>query len=538
MKLLSFLALVALSGIGAAQSGSLQTFGNEKALENVLVASGFTRPIALTSPPGDFDRLFVTEQDGAIRIVKDGSVLPTPFLDLSALTLSPSDGGSHWERGLLSLVFHPNYASNGFFFVNYTTNAGDTVIARYTVSGDEDIADPASAQIFLTAAQPYRNHNGGTLLFKPGDSNNYLYITLGDGGSGNDPEDNGQDLTSKLGKILRVDVDAGPPADPANPNTPGDNPFEDGAGPNEDSIWAYGLRNPYRVSFDRQTGDLYIGDVGQVALEEISFQAANSVGGENYGWSIFEGTRCNTDAAGRVVTQQDCDDLAGHIPPIYEYGRSDGVAVIGGYVYRGSAIPSLQGHYFFADNGTGRIWSFVYDGATVTDFVERTGEAAPAGMSISSFGEDAAGELYVVDLGGGAVYRIIDPHAPVTFSNGNGSGVAEEGDRVELSFEVTSSSEQVSLRWLKDSNAISTDDSILDVNSEMLVIDPVRLSDSGTYELEVDTGTKAVVLSPALVLQVVAVGAVPAVGVFGLAVIASGFLIVGTVAVRRRRPGN
>ncbi len=339
-----------------------------------------------------------------------------------------------------------------------------------------------------------------------------------------------------LGKILRIDVDAGPPADPANPNTPGDNPFEDGAGPNEDSIWAYGLRNPYRVSFDRQTGDLYIGDVGQVALEEISFQASSSAGGENYGWSIFEGTRCNTGATGRVVTQQVCDDLAGHIPPIYEYGRGDGVAVIGGYVYRGSAIPSLQGHYFFADNGTGRIWSFVYDGATVTDFVERTGEAAPAGMFISSFGEDAAGELYVVDLGGGAVYRIIDPDAPVIFANGNGAGMAEVGDRVELSFDVTSSSEPVSLRWLKDSNAINTDDSIVDVNSEMLVINPVRLSDSGTYELEVDTGTKAVVLSPALVLQVVAVGAVPAVGFFGLFAIAAGFVIAGASAVRRRVP--
>ena len=353
-----------------------------------LVASGLESPLFVTSPPDDA-RLFVVQQNGIIRIVLGGSLLPEPFLDLSSIVTFSG------EQGLLGMAFHPDYAMNGFFYVIYSTPgsgvAGDSILARYQVSVEPNVADAGSATTFLSIPQPFGNHNGGMLAFRPADPNNLLYVSLGDGGSGGDPLNHGQDLMTRLGGIIRIDVDAGPETPAAS------NPFV--GQPGNDFIYMYGLRNPWRFSFDRLTGDMYIGDVGQGAIEEIDFQPASSAGGENYGWNLLEGTA--------DFNCTDCDtDRANTVLPIHEYGRSDGFSVIGGYVYRGSAIPSLQGTYFFADLN-GRVWSFNYDGVGITNFQERVNGFVPSGLSIVSFGEDSDGELYIVDIGG-SVYRIVD----------------------------------------------------------------------------------------------------------------------------------
>jgi glucose/arabinose dehydrogenase len=358
-----------------------------------LVASGLDRPVFVAAAPSDTSRLFILEQvTGRIRLVKDGHLLETPFLDIGEKV---SDRGG--ERGLLGLAFHPDYADNGYFYVNYIGNEtpGDTYIARYRVSENPDVADPASGTVLLRIDQPASNHNGGMLAFGPHDG--YLYIALGDGGGSFDPNDNAQDRGSLLGKILRIDVDGGEPY-----TIPPDNPFlgDTSARP---EIWAYGLRNPWRLSFDRLTSDLYIGDVGQGDFEEIDFQPADSPGGENYGWDVAEGFACAGGSG-------NCGTAPGFTPPIHAYGRDEGASTTGGYVYRGSAIPDLQGVYFFGDFISGRIWSFRYEGGAVTEFVERTGDlTGPGGETagnVSSFGEDAAGELYVVSYGG-TVYRIV-----------------------------------------------------------------------------------------------------------------------------------
>lgn len=358
-------------------------------LAAVEVASGLSQPVFVTSPPDDFDRLFVVEQTGAIKILYpvSGSVLPTPFLDLSGVI---SVGG---ERGLLSMAFHPDYNTNGYLFVDYTNTAGDTVIARYTVSGgDPNVADPGSAVVLKTLVQDFANHNGGQLQFGP-DGN--LYVGMGDGGSGNDPLNRGQDLNSLLGKLLRLDVDAGPPY------VPPDNPF---VGTNGlDETWAYGVRNPWRFSFDRLTGDLYVADAGQDAREEIDFQPADSPGGENYGWRCMEGFSC-TGLSGCI-----CDDPSLTLP-ILEVVHTNGVcAITGGYVYRGCEMPDLAGTYFYADYCADWIRSFRYVNGAVTDEQDRTAELTPTGGpigSIVSFGEDAAGELYIVSQLGG-IYKIV-----------------------------------------------------------------------------------------------------------------------------------
>jgi glucose/arabinose dehydrogenase len=336
-------------------------------------------------------RLFVVEQIGRIRIVKNGALLPTPFLDIRSLVaLSGS------ERGLLSVAFHPQFKTNGVFFVDYTrasttpSEVGDTVVARYTLSApDADVAAPASGQSLLIIHQPQANHNGGLVKFGP---DGLLYIGMGDGGSradtgaGHAPQGNGQSLATLLGKILRIGVGAtGPYTIPAG------NP-ELGAGARPE-IWAYGLRNPWRFSFDRATGDLYIGDVGQDAWEEIDFQTAGFSGGANYGWPVWEAT--HRFRSGPVP--------AGDVKPIAEYPHSSGqCSVTGGYVYRGARIPALSGFYLFGDYCTGRIWSLVRFAGTW-----RISQVRDTAFQISSFGEDDAGELYVVDLNG-AVYRF-DP---------------------------------------------------------------------------------------------------------------------------------
>jgi glucose/arabinose dehydrogenase len=356
-------------------------------LSTKLVATGLTRPLFVTAPPGDMDRLFIVEQVGRIRILNltMGILNPVPFLQLTEL----SHGN---EQGLLGLAFHPDYATNGLFYVNFTDVTGTTNIRRFKVSVNPDVADPSSGQTLLTVSQPFANHNGGWIAFGP---DRMLYISMGDGGSGNDPGNRAQNLNELLGKILRIDVDG---ADPGlHYHIPNTNPFVNT--PNaRGEIWVYGLRNPWRCSFDRQTGDLYIADVGQDQWEEVNFQPAGSQGGENYGWRVKEG---------RHETGLDVVGGRRFVEPIHEYDHNTGIAIIGGYVYRGHAIPNLQGAYLFADN-TGPIWSLRHDGAQVTELTPHQDELFPSGApsSISSFGEDAAGELYVLNLIPGHVYRL------------------------------------------------------------------------------------------------------------------------------------
>ncbi|MDH4033746.1 MAG: PQQ-dependent sugar dehydrogenase, partial [candidate division Zixibacteria bacterium] len=357
-------------------------------LTTQLVAFGFNQPVFLCAAPGDTTRLFVVEQRGRIRIIKNGSLLSTPFLDIDAYVRS---SGS--EQGLLGMAFHPDYAVNGYFYVNYTSEPnGDTRVARFQVSADPDLADDSSQSTLLTLDQPYSNHNAGMLAFSPIDG--YLYIGLGDGGSGGDPSNLAQDSTYLLGKMLRIDVDGGSPY-----AIPPSNPWY-GHPTVRNEIWAFGLRNPWRYGFDRLTGDLYIADVGQGEWEEIDFQSMSSSGGENYGWRLKEGTHCYHPSV-------NCEDGVTLVEPVYEYSHSGGnCSITGGYVYRGCAIPDLQGAYFFADYCSGRVWSFRYDGATVSDFTDRTAEVGQSPWTIASFGEDARGELYIVNHSG-AIYKIV-----------------------------------------------------------------------------------------------------------------------------------
>lgn len=345
----------------------------------VPVASGFSRPLYVTHAGDGSSRLFVVEQGGAIRVIKDGVVLAQPFLDVSGLISREALEDGYTERGLLGLAFHPGYADNGWLYINYTDVNGHTVVARYTVSADDpDHADPASAAPLLYVQQPYANHNGGHMAFGP---DGYLYVSLGDGGSGGDPDGNGQNLATLLGSILRLDVNV---AD--GYAIPADNPFVDREGAHPE-IWAWGLRNVWRFSFDRATGDLYLADVGQNQWEEINFQPVSSAGGENYGWNAFEGTHVYSGqpAASAVVA------------PVLEYAHSNGrCSVTGGYVYRGERIPALQGVYLYGDWCTGTIWSAQRDAGGLWQAVV----SLESGRSISSFGEDEAGELYLVDYGG------------------------------------------------------------------------------------------------------------------------------------------
>lgn len=345
------------------------------------IADGLDDPVHLATAPGD-PRTFVVEQAGRIRIIEDGGVRSTPFLDIAAKVRS---GG---ERGLLSVAFHPDYADNGFFYVNYTRAAdGASRVERYSVSADPNVADAGSAVELLTVSQPFSNHNGGLNVFGPDDM---LYIGLGDGGSGGDPQGNGQDSTTLLGSILRIDVDAAEPY-----GVPPDNPFVGRSG--ADEVWAYGLRNPWRFSFDRSTGDLYIADVGQNRFEEVSFTPFASAGGLNYGWNVMEGRHCFDPPEG-------CSS-DGLILPVLEYGHDGGAcSVTGGFVYRGASIPDVEGHYFYSDFCTGFLRSFRVTESGITD--ETEWDVGDLG-SVTSFGEDAAGELYIVS-DRGIVFRLIE----------------------------------------------------------------------------------------------------------------------------------
>ena len=358
----------------------------------VEVFRGLSNTTSITHAGDGSGRLFVTEQVGRVLIFDGESLLSTPFLDIRDRVRA---GG---ERGLLSLAFHPGYSSNGYFFVNYTNLSSATVVSRFRVSSDSNVADAGSETIFLQADQPRRNHNGGQIHFGP---DGYLYIAMGDGGGAGDPSNLGQDLSTVLGKMLRVDIDQGSTA-----VAPASNPFLSTAGARPE-IWSYGLRNPWRFSFDRLTGDMFIADVGQNAVEEISFQASDSKGGENYGWRLMEGSRCFNPAA-------KCNSNDSLVLPILEYanaGGNCGGSVTGGYRYRGARHPQLSGTYFFADYCTGDFFAgYEKDGAWT-----RLGPRETA-ISFRTFGEDEGGEIYFADSG--VVYRIDAPSPTPQISQG------------------------------------------------------------------------------------------------------------------------
>ncbi|MCC6964320.1 MAG: PQQ-dependent sugar dehydrogenase [candidate division Zixibacteria bacterium] len=370
-----------------------------------ILTSGLSRPVFATSPPGDYRRLFIVEQRGSasvatradIRIwdLHGDSLFSKPFL-----SVSPVATGN--EEGLLGLAFHPNYAVNGYFYTYHTNSAGNNVVTRYKVSAaNPDSAAADSAFTILPLNHPSQsNHNGGWIGFGP---DGYLYIATGDGGGGGDPFENGQSLNVLLGKMLRIDLDGGSPY-----AIPPSNPFFGGTERQE--IFYWGLRNPWRNSFDRQTGAMFIADVGQNQWEEINWRPAADSGNINFGWDLKEGTHCYEPAT-------NCDPLGITTDPIYEYSHDFGCSITGGYVYRGCAIPAVVGDYFFGDYCAGTVFSFAYSGVSITDFKDRTSELGLPGFGLFSFAEDNFGELYVL-YQSGTIYKIM-PVGGITDCNNN-----------------------------------------------------------------------------------------------------------------------
>ena len=411
------------TALALATLSSLQPAGAQISMHSTRVASGLVNPLYVTAPTGDFSRAFIVEQRsgsiGRIRILdltqNPPVLLATPYLSVSPVSVSD-------EQGLLGLAFHPDFANNGYFYVDYTDAAGTTHVTRYTATAPymtSTTADPLSAQTVLIQTQPQANHNGGWVGFGP---DNMLYIDFGDGGNANDTgpghnaaTGNAQDLTIWLGKQLRIDVNGDDfPLDPnKNYAIPPTNPFF-GSTTALNEIWQYGLRNPWRASFDRLTGEMWIGDVGQGAIEEVDVVPAG-VGGLNFGWRCTEGTNC-TGLSGCV-----CNG-SGLTAPKHTYGHTAGnCSITGGYRYRGNAMCSFQGLYFFADYCSAKIWTVEWDGSAVSNLTDRTAQLAPGGglaiNAITSFGEDAAGELYVCDRGG-EVFKIVP--GPIIDCNLNG----------------------------------------------------------------------------------------------------------------------
>ncbi len=369
-------AIVSLSSVASGQTLSLEP-----------VKTGLDLPIGVTHAGDGSRRLFINLQRGRMVVWDGTKILPTPFLDISSLASCCG------ERGLLGVAFHPRYESNGLFFVNYTDSSGNTVVARYRVSSsDPNRADPATRLVIFTQAQPFSNHNGGQIRFGP---DGFLYIAMGDGGSAGDPNNVAQNRNSLLGKMLRIDIDR--TAVGKNYAIPPGNPFATGGGAPE--IWALGLRNTWAFSFDRQTGDLYMGDVGQDSLEEIDFEPANSGGGKNYGWRIMEGRNCFNPSS-------NCNQ-SGLTLPILQYDHALGCSVTGGYVYRGARFPALQGTYLYGDFCSGRVWGAKRNGTTWT-----SNQLLDTNRNIVAWGEDEAGELYLAHHGdessaNGALYRVV-----------------------------------------------------------------------------------------------------------------------------------
>ncbi len=420
-------ATLALATLSATAFAAPALAGGIEPLTTEL-SSGLLRfPTGAYSAPGDFTRFYVTEKRGTIRTLnlKTGELSAGNFLDIDSLV--GGGGSTNDERGLLGLAFHPEWQTNRRFYVYYTANSGATVIAEYTAIDGETV-DTGSARTIWTYSQPFTNHNGGWIGFGP---DGYLYVASGDGGSGGDPGNRAQDITSQpLGKMHRIDVNGDDfPTDPnRNYAIPADNPFVGVTG--DDEIWAYGLRNPWRSSFDMSNGDLYIADVGQNTREEINYQRAISTGGENYGWRCREGD-ANFNFSGDCANQTFTE-------PIHVYTHSQGFSVTGGYVYRGCAIPSLDGTYFFADYGTARIWSFDAGGGT-GNFTVRTGELDPPGAAainrIASFAQDLRGEVYIIEHGtgfNGELWKIVPQTPTIPANDLNCDGVVDFADLLAL----------------------------------------------------------------------------------------------------------
>ena len=383
-----------LTDRAAACAGVPSAFGEGVASE--LVTAALDSPTFLTAPPLDPHRVFVTEQAGRVRIIQDGVLLDDPFLSIEDDVLFSG------ERGLLSVAFHPDYATNRRLFVYYVENDTRLTIARYEArSDDPNHADPASKRILLRIPHPtFENHNGGQLAFGP---DGFLYAGTGDGGGGGDPFENAQDPTRMLGKLLRIVVDV---EDPPYRAVPASNPGL-GRGKKLGLIWALGVRNPWRFAFDRATGDLYIADVGQDHVEEVDVQPASSTGGENYGWDVFEGSSCFEPTPPADM----CPAHAGFVFPVVEYTHAEGCAITGGYVYRGCALPELRGTYFYSDFCSSFVRTFRgVSGGVAQNTEDRSDELAPGGgralNNVVSFGEDARGEVYILDQDG-EVYRIV-----------------------------------------------------------------------------------------------------------------------------------
>ncbi len=419
-NMISFSCLLAFYALFLTATGYSQT-----PLAIDTVCSGLVRPVFVTFAPGDSNRIFILEQPGRIRVVRNDTLLSRSFLDIETIV-----GSTGNEQGLLGLAFHPNYQSNGFFYVNYTDNAGNTVVARYSVTTNRDSANANSRIDIINIAQPFANHNGGMIAFGPNDG--YLYIGMGDGGSANDPGNRAQNKLNILGKMLRINVDGGSPY-----AIPPDNPFVGNAAYLPE-IWALGLRNPWRFSFDRETGDMFIADVGQGTYEEVDFQPAASGGGKNYGWRLKEGDHCFIPAMG-------CDTILGQSDPITEHthgGTPFRCSVTGGYVYRGCAIPDLQGHYFYADYCSAQIWSFRFNGTTISDSTQRTADIGAGTISVSSFGEDYFGELYICSHANGQILKIIPQGVPSQCSissccvgiRGDVNGDGKDSNILDLTF--------------------------------------------------------------------------------------------------------
>jgi glucose/arabinose dehydrogenase len=476
--------------VAAAIAFGIVPFADATPLTTVRVAAGLAQPLCIAHAPGVGAHLFVLERTGRIRVVDLATpqVLPTPFLDVSALV------ATNWlEYGLLGIAFHPDYESNGYFYINYTPPVGtvaDTAVVRYRVSaGNPLVADPASASLVLRFGYGTRlQHRAGWMDFGP---DGFLYVATGDGAE-NDPDNAAQSVTTLRGKILRLDVN-GPDGQPgtadddqfpadANRNyrIPAGNPFA-GSATNAQEIWAYGLRNPWRCSFDRETGDLWIADVGQAAREEINFQPAAAGDARNYGWRCTEGTFC-TGLSGCTCNGPTLT------PPIFEYTHAIGVSVTGGYVYRGCAIPDFRGVYFFAEYQFSKVFSMRYNG-TVSEFTERTAELAPGGgltlQTVASLGEDLAGELYLCDYNGGEVFKIVPRSAPpaslaITLQPIGASACLEQSATFTVA--ATSIGSPASYRWRRGGVDLVDDARISGSATATLGIANIRASDAASYD--------------------------------------------------------
>lgn len=477
------------------------------------IASGLNRPVDFVSAPGDTDRMFIVEQPGIIRVfdLNTNTVLLTPFLDINTRVSNGFTGNA--EQGLFSMAFHPNYfvdgdPNEGAFFVHYSSNSGATTIERYRVfDNDPDRADFNSNELILSNSQPFANHNGGTIAFGP---DGYLYVGLGDGGLFNDPNGAGQDLTNQLlGKILRLDVDGEDeiPSGARNYAIPDSNPFVGVTG--DDEIWAYGIRNPWKMSFDRLTGDLYIADVGQNAREEVNFQPADSVGGENYGWRCKEALGC-TGLSGCSCADPTLTD------PVHQYFHSQGLSITGGFVYRGCEIPDIFGHYFFADFVSSTIWSFRVENGQMVDFMTRSTDLNPpdaggAINQISSFGQDEMGNMYIVDRGSGnssnqgQIFKIVpqvpstpDGNGPVVVHDGNGNALfsgyidprSESTNGVDVDLALNEIVVEFSEAVVKDNCALidAADFTVRTTGGDVLAVESIDARNNPTVVVKLDGG--------------------------------------------------